>query len=119
MRGLRTDGEGPAAAGVGRDDDEAGGGRVPDDDAPPLPEGGGVADPAASVVPLVRTGLVVGDEAGESEPAPAFGPCAAPGGATDVDVIVVVAVVGSAAPGETLGAAPDPKAQPSMLPGGG
>jgi hypothetical protein len=63
--------------------------------------------------------LVVGDEAGEGEPAPAFGLCAAPGGATDVDVIVVVAVVGSAAPGETLGAAPDPKAQPSMLPGGG
>jgi hypothetical protein len=72
-----------------------------------------------AVVPFARTGLVDGGDAGAGEPA--FGPCAAAGGAADVDVIVavVVVVVGSAAPGDTLGAAPDPKAQPSILPGGG
>jgi hypothetical protein len=127
MRGLRTDGDGPAAAGVGWDDDDAGGGWVPDDDAPPLPERGCVADPAdpdASAVPLLRAGLVDGGAAGAGEPASAFGPCAAGGRAADVDVIVVVvgvgpATPGDAAPGDTLGAAPDPKAQPSILPGSG
>jgi len=121
MRGLWTDVDGPAAVGVGWDDDDAGAGWMPDDGAPPVPESGGVADPAVCVGPLVRTGLVDGPDAGAGTPAPAFGPCAAPGGAPDlvVIVVVVVVVVGSAALGGTLGAPPDPKAQPSILPGDG
>jgi hypothetical protein len=102
------------------DDADAGVGWVPDDDAPPIPGCGGAADTAMPAVVLVWTGLVGDGDWGASEPAPGSGRCAGGGGAdVEIIVVVVVVVVGSAAAGDTLGWAPDPKAQPSILPGGG